>query len=164
MVLSRGARRCLKILRRYARRYNCVFPYRSTIAKELDVSPRQFDRYISELKLAGLVTVSQSGPQPANYQIDAGQNGEATSKLRRSNVEASRFAPYINRRITQEEMRARFPMEVETPSPEVVGLLEWADANGYPTSDGAQLEAAERAFKLRKPPGIARSIREAVAK
>jgi hypothetical protein len=43
-------------------------------------------------------------------------------------------------------------METETPSPEVLELFAWADAEGYPTGNGAELEAAERAYKLRKPP------------
>jgi hypothetical protein len=150
--LSRGAQRLLKILRRYAARYDVIFPYRSTLAKEMNVSPRQLSNYIAELKNAGLVAVFQSGPQPATYQVVAAENCKASAKLVQSKFPASAFHPYNNRRTTQEEMRRRFPMKIETPAPELVSLLEWADREGYPVGNGAELEAAERAWKLRKPP------------
>ena len=150
--LSRGAQRCLKLLRWYAAKFSQVFPYRSTIAKHLGVTSRQVDRYISELKKAGLINVFQCGQQPASYQVFADKNVEAVSRLRRGYVEAGRRGPYNRVLGTQEEMRARFPMQTETPSPEVLELFAWADAEGYPTGNGAELEAAERASKLRKPP------------
>ncbi len=155
MKLSRGAQRCIKLLRWYAAHFQEVFPYRSTLAKHLNVSGAQLDRYIRELKSAGLLSVSQAGPQPASYHVVAGRNDKAMMKLRQSNDKAFGHSPFNRVTVTQEEMRARFPMEIETPSPEVTGLLEWADHNGYPIGDGAQLETAERAWKLRKPPAAA---------
>lgn len=157
MKLSRGAQRCLKLLRWYAAHFQEVFPYRSTIAKHLSVTSRQVDRYISELKKAGLVNVSQAGPQPATYQVVAGQNVEGMSKLRRSNVEASRRSPYIVSG-TAEEIWHKFPMQTETPSPDVAGLLEWAETEGYPVGNGAELDVAEQAWKLRKGPGSAKAL------
>lgn len=163
MVLSRGAQRCIKLLRRYARRYKCVFPYRSTLAKELNCSLRQLDNYIAELKRAGLVSVFQSGPQPANYEVLAEQNCEANAKLVRSNGKASRFYPYMNRRTTYEELRRRFPPTVETPRPEVLSLLEWAESEGYPMATGADVIAAEAAYHRRKPQGKAKAWTPAIA-
>jgi len=149
--LSRGAQRCLKLLRWYAAHFQEVYPKRSKLAAHLDCSPRQLDRYISELKKAGLVNVFQAGPQPSTYQVFAAKNGEATAKQWRGYGEASGRGPY---RVagTAEEIWRKRPMETETPSPEVLELFAWADAEGYPTGNGAELEAAERAYKLRKPP------------
>lgn len=161
--LSRGAVALLKILKRYSRRYDMVFPYRSTLAKEMNVSPRQLSNYIAELKKAGFLHVSQSGPQPATYQLLADENCKAIAKLLQSKFKASSRYPYMNLRTTQEEMRLRFPMEIETPAPEVLGLMEWADKNGHPTGNGAELEAAEQAWKLRKGPGTETAARVKVA-
>lgn len=158
MKLSRGALRLLKILRRYAARYDCVFPYRSTLAKEMNVSPRQLSNYIAELKRAGLIEVFQSGPQPATYQVVAAENCKASAKLLQSNGKASWFYPYMSLRTTQEEMRRRFPMQIENPPPEVVDLMAWAETEGYPVGNGAELDAADRAYKLRKGPGSAKAL------
>ena len=154
MVLSRGATRCLKLLRWYAACYKEVFPYRSTLARQLKVSPQQLDRYIRELKTAGFLKVSQAGPQPSSYQLLTDKNEKAMIKQRESYDKASRRHPYIVS-VPQEEYRRRFPMQIETPSPDVVGLLEWAESEGCPMVTGADVIAAEDAYKRRKPAGKA---------
>lgn len=157
MKLSRGAQRCLKLLRWYAAHFQEVYPYRSTLAKRLGVSIRQLTNYICELKKAGFVSVSQEGPQSASYHVVAGKNCPASSQLLPSKFPASRRSPYIVSG-TAEEIWHKFPMQTETPSPEVAGLLEWAEANGYPVGDMAQLEAAEQARNLKKGPGSAKGM------
>lgn len=54
-------------------------------------------------------------------------------------------------------------MNVETPSPEIMSFLEWAEAEGYPMSNGAELAAAEDAYRRRKPPGKAEAWTPAIA-
>ena len=53
--LSRGARRCLQLLRSYAARSGRAFPYQATLAAQLDVKPRMVRYYLAELKAAGFV-------------------------------------------------------------------------------------------------------------
>ena len=49
-------------------------------------------------------------------------------------------------------------MQIENPPPEVVDLMAWAETEGYPVGNGAELDAADRAYKLRKGPGSAKAL------
>lgn len=65
--LSRGAQRCLDLLKWYSARFRDVYPLQSTIAAKLGKSTRQVRHYLAELKSAGLVDVRKAGPNPATY-------------------------------------------------------------------------------------------------
>ena len=79
MDLSRGAQRCIKLLRWYAARFRDVYPLQSTIAKHLGVTTRQVGRYVKELRDAGLMSVTSGGPHSACYQVVAEKNVRSMS-------------------------------------------------------------------------------------
>lgn len=68
-TLSRGAQRCLDLLKWYAARFRDVYPLQSTIAKNLGKQERQVRNYLTELKSAGLLQVKRDGPNPAMYVL-----------------------------------------------------------------------------------------------
>ena len=67
--LSRGAQRCLDLLKWYSARFRDVYPLQSTIAKNLGKKERQVRNYLSELKAAGLLQIKRDGPNPALYVL-----------------------------------------------------------------------------------------------
>lgn len=66
MNLSHGARQCLNVLRTYGR---SVFPKQETLARRLKCGLRTVNRYIAELRRAGLIEVSQRGPTSSQYRV-----------------------------------------------------------------------------------------------
>ncbi len=82
MDLSRGAKRCIKLLRWYAARFKDVYPLQSTLAKHLGVTTRQVGRYVKELRDAGLTSVTKGGPHSACYQVVAKENVRSMSGQR----------------------------------------------------------------------------------
>ena len=74
MILSRGARKCLDLMRWYAARYEDVYPFQKTIAKRLGVKERQLRNYFLELKIAGLLEIRKSGPRSAIYHVVTEEN------------------------------------------------------------------------------------------
>lgn len=66
MKLSLGARRLLNILRSYGRE---IFPRQETIGRKLDWGIRTVNRYMKELREAGLVEVQFRGPRSAEYRL-----------------------------------------------------------------------------------------------
>ena|SRR5579864_553808 len=68
-MLSRGAQKCLDLLRWYAARFGEVYPYQDTIAKRLGVTDRQVRRLLGELKAAHLIQINKQGRNPATYQL-----------------------------------------------------------------------------------------------
>ena len=82
MKLSRGAQRCLKLLRWYSARFSDVHPSQSKIAKHLEVTDRQVRRYLAELVRAGFLKVRKAGPYEASYLLLAKKNVRSMSGQR----------------------------------------------------------------------------------
>lgn len=77
--MTRGAARLLRVLQQYGER---VFPKQDTLADRLGVGLRTINRYIHELKEAGLLAVEQRGPTSSTYSLisqrPAAQSGVAS--------------------------------------------------------------------------------------
>lgn len=88
-MLSRGAERCLEVLRWYAARFRRVFVFQRTLAVTLGRTLRQIQRYVRELKQFGFVLVKKEGRGPATYRVVPVENSavpekNVVSKSRRS--------------------------------------------------------------------------------
>jgi hypothetical protein len=74
--MSRGARRCWRLLDWYRRRFGEVCPRQQKLARRLGekgipVTERQVQRYIRELRVAGVVEVKRGGRgNPSYYLVD----------------------------------------------------------------------------------------------
>jgi hypothetical protein len=71
--LSRGARELLAHLRSYGSQ---IFPKQDTLARKLDLGLRTINRYICELKKAGLLEVEPRGPSSSSYRVISQQPAE----------------------------------------------------------------------------------------
>lgn len=67
--ISRGAQKCLGLLRWYAVRFQAIFPYQETMAGRLGIGERQLRRYLNELVKAGFLSVAKGGQGPATYAL-----------------------------------------------------------------------------------------------
>lgn len=71
--ISPGARKCLKLLLFYTRRFRRVHPSQKKLAERLNVSDRQVRIYLAELGRLGLLTVHQGGGgRSATYVLNSG--------------------------------------------------------------------------------------------
>lgn len=67
--MSRGAQDCLKLLRKYARRYERIYPYQCTLARQMGIKKRYLRKLLLELKRAGLLIVHMEGRTSAIYEL-----------------------------------------------------------------------------------------------
>ena len=131
--LSRGARRCLQLLRSYAARSGRAFPYQAKLAAQLDVKPRMVRYYLAELKAAGFVEkVLKRQHSSAEYCLSGCQS------------DCRSGPPYpitdLKPSITSEQ-QPRKPMGVEIPE-------EWIDAGGSWSGRMVRNPAFDRYVKL----------------
>jgi len=119
MPLSRGARRCLQLLKWYAARFDDVFPYQETLARRLGVGVRQVKRYIRELVAAELVAVSNPGRGPNSYQVLVDKN--VPSKSPRSPLERKPPLYELNSNYRRKEARCLTAAEMWPEQPRRTG-------------------------------------------
>lgn len=164
--MSRGAERCLALLRWYASRFERVYPKRSTLAKRLAVSSRSVDNYLRELKTCGFVGILQEGPHPASYHVLSAENCEASAKLLRSFSDPTYSYMSLSSN-TQSSLASATPVERPEENPSLEGQNlnpQTGDAQNFRNEIIETLKTACRMPTPKRPPmpeELCRAVRHA---
>lgn len=146
MSLSRGARRCLKLLQSYARVSGRAFPYRDTLARRLECHPGTVGRYLSELKAHGLVKVRQRQHSSAEYEIQDAHFAQADAQ---ADAQAERFYP-LSERKPMSEAEAGRPQTGIVPISESVTREEYMAFSGYCARLRIAIPSRELVLRLKR--------------
>jgi DNA-binding transcriptional regulator YhcF (GntR family) len=100
--LSRGARRCLQLLRSYDGPKGCI-PFQETLATQLEVSVRTVQRYVRELTQAEEISVEKRQHSSAKYTIQTRQNVGSSVGSKAKNVGSKHSYPYMSLKMSTSE-------------------------------------------------------------
>lgn len=149
--ISRGAEKCLLLLRWMKKKHGNVFPSQQWIARHFKVDLRTVIRWIAELKRIGQIQVQKRGPRSAVYKIvgslsDLILSSRAASLLTESKSNKKEKTGRVLQMPKEPRVSYTIPLGYEEP---VVRILQIAIKAGKPIG---HRDAARTAAALRSQP------------